>query len=283
VIGHRLHRLVCPCCCTSTCAPLASELEATRYGHRLSALVSLLGSAFPLSFSNTQALLDQLLGVEISIGAIAAIELLGSTFSGIVVSVRFSAYNHFPLEQRQLCWAYLIRDLTAIRGRQGVSGEIGAQVLALQQQLYRFAEPSGYDQWQQWKSGTIDWPQLQQGRRQIHQSFEATLQRVVVLGFERGERTPWAKTVHPCRQLLQRIEALWTYLEIQGFEHTNNAAERALRQSMIQRKITARESSPPAAPSGAAACSRSQPSCGIRAGIPGSSWSRPGSPITAVA
>jgi hypothetical protein len=35
--------------------------------------VGLLGSAFPLSFSKTQALLNQLLGVEISRGAIATI------------------------------------------------------------------------------------------------------------------------------------------------------------------------------------------------------------------
>jgi hypothetical protein len=35
--------------------------------------VGLLGSAFPLSFSKTQALLDQLLGIEISRGAIATI------------------------------------------------------------------------------------------------------------------------------------------------------------------------------------------------------------------
>jgi transposase len=73
VIEHRLHRLVCPCCSTSTCAPLPADVEASRYGPRLSALVGLLGSAFPLSFSKTQALLDQLLGVEISRGAIAAI------------------------------------------------------------------------------------------------------------------------------------------------------------------------------------------------------------------
>jgi transposase len=73
VIEHRLHRLVCPCCSTSTCATLPADVKATRYGPRLSALVGLLGSAFPLSFSKTQALLDQLLGVEISRGAIAAI------------------------------------------------------------------------------------------------------------------------------------------------------------------------------------------------------------------
>jgi transposase len=73
VIEHRLQRLVCPCCSTSTCAERPADVEPSRFGPRLSALVGLLGSAFPLSFSKTQALLDQLLGVEISRGAIAAI------------------------------------------------------------------------------------------------------------------------------------------------------------------------------------------------------------------
>ena len=56
VIEHRLHRLVCPCCSTSTCATLPAEVEASPYGPRLSALVGLLGSAFPLSFSKTQVI-----------------------------------------------------------------------------------------------------------------------------------------------------------------------------------------------------------------------------------
>jgi hypothetical protein len=42
---------------------------------------------------------------------------------------------------------------------------------------------------------------------------------------------------YTCQQLAQRKEALWTFLEIQGIEPTNNAAERAQRQSDIQRKI----------------------------------------------
>ncbi|QPN67089.1 IS66 family transposase [Synechococcus sp. CBW1006] len=208
VIEHRLHRLVCPCCSTSTCASLPADVEASHYGPRLSALVGLLGSAFPLSFSKTQALLQQLVGVEMSRGAIArvrqrlsaaleqpmqealafarvqpvayvdetgaptgnadgnnptgkrgwqwvmvtavvtvfvqglsrsttaAIELLGNAFGGIVVSDRFSAYNHLPTKQRQLCWAHLIRDLTAIAERPGASAEFGAQLLGLQQQLF---------------------------------------------------------------------------------------------------------------------------------------------------
>lgn len=97
-----------PCCCTSTCATLPADVEARRYGPRLSALVGMRGSTFPLTFSKTQALLEQ---------------LLGSRFGGIVVSDRFSAYHHLPIEQRQLCWAQ-------------------------QKQLF--------SQWHQYKSGAID-------------------------------------------------------------------------------------------------------------------------------
>ncbi|NDC14631.1 MAG: hypothetical protein EBZ76_05465 [Synechococcaceae bacterium WB9_2_170] len=156
--------------------------------------------------------------------------LLGSSFGGIVVSDRFSAYNHLPSQQRQLCWAHLIRDLTTIAERTGANAEFGAQLQRLQRQLF--------GHWHRYKDGTIDWPALQQGCRPIRQAFEATLQRVVELGYQRGKRTPWASTVRTCQQLLQRSHALWTFLETRGIEPTNNAAERALRQSVIQRKIS---------------------------------------------
>ncbi|QPN59154.1 IS66 family transposase [Synechococcus sp. CBW1002] len=302
VTEHRLHRLVCPCCSTSTCATLPADVDASSYGPRLSALVGLLGSAFPLSVSKTQALLDQLLGVAISRGAIAAIrqrlsaalaqpmvqaleaarrqpvayvdetgaptgnadggnpsgkrgwqwvmvtpvvtvfvqglsrsaaaamELLGHGFGGIVVSDRFSAYNHLPSQQRQLCWAHLIRDLRAIAERSGASAEVGHQLLELQHQLFGC--------WHRYREGRIDWSGLQHSSRPIRQAFVATLQRVVDLGCNRGERTPWASTVRTCQQLLQRSDALWTFLTTEGIEPTNNAAERALRQSVIQRKIS---------------------------------------------
>lgn len=302
VIEHRLHRLVCPCCSTSNCAMLPADVEASHYGPRLSALVGLLGSAFPLSFSKTQALLQQLVGVEMSRGAIArvrqrlsealaqlmqvalafarvqpvayvdetgaptgnadggnptgkrgwqwvmvtavvtvfvqglsrstaaAIELLGNAFGGIVVSDRFSAYNHLPVMQRQLCWAHLIRDLVAIAERPGASAEFGAKLLGLQQQLF--------GHWHRYKEGKIDWPALQQSCRPIRQAFETTLQQVVELGYQCGERTPWASTVRTCQQLQKVTGGLWTFLEIEGIEPTNNAAERALRQSVIQRKIS---------------------------------------------
>ncbi len=173
----------------------------------------------------------------LSRSAAAAIELLGNSFGGIVVSDRFSAYNHLPLEQRQLCWAHVIRDLTTIAERSGASAQFGAELLILQQELF--------GQWHRYKDGTIDWPTLQQGCRPIRLAFVATLQRVIDLGCQRGEKTPWAKTMRTCHKLLKQKKALWTFLDIQGIEPTNNAAVdevfsagvRALRPSVIQRKI----------------------------------------------
>ena len=64
----------------------------------------------------------------LSRSATAAQELLGHSFAGTVVSDRYSAYNYLPLEQRQICWAHLIRDITAIAERSGVSGETGTNL-----------------------------------------------------------------------------------------------------------------------------------------------------------
>ncbi len=82
--------------------------------------------------------------------------------------------------------------------------------------------------------------------------------------------------------MLQRKEAFLTYLAIQGIEPTNNAAEQALRQSVIQRKVSL-ASGPPAKLTAAAACSRSPPACGNRDGISGSLTSRAELPIIALA
>ena len=153
VMEHRLHRLVCPCCSTSTCAMLPTDVEASRYSPRPSALLRLLGvdisheaiatirerlssaltepTAEALAFARQQPVayvVDEVLREAVgnnptgkrgwqwvmvtpvvtvfrqglSRSTAAAIKLLGSAFGGIVGSDRFSAYNHLPLEQRQL-------------------------------------------------------------------------------------------------------------------------------------------------------------------------------------
>ena len=73
VIEHQLHRLVCPCCRTTTCAEMPVGVESGGFGPQLSALVGLLGGAYQLSQRKVQGLLDQVLGVEVSTGAINTI------------------------------------------------------------------------------------------------------------------------------------------------------------------------------------------------------------------
>ncbi|MFN6338843.1 MAG: hypothetical protein ACK41W_09005 [Cyanobacteriota bacterium] len=71
-------------------------MEARPYGPCLSALVGLLGSAIPLIFSTTRTLLDQLLGVEISRGAIATIRMrlsaaLGQPMAEAIAAARLQS------------------------------------------------------------------------------------------------------------------------------------------------------------------------------------------------
>ncbi len=149
----------------------------------------------------------------------AAIELLGEAFSGIVVSDRFSAYNHLPLEQRQLCWAHVICDLTAIAERTGASAEIGGELLHLQRELF--------EHWHHHKEGAIDWPPLRRWCQPIQLAFEHVLQRVADIDNQEGERTPWAKTVRICRSRLltvtttlrQHGRELWPFLEKEWMAH----------------------------------------------------------------
>ena len=50
-----------------------------------------------------------------------------------------------------------------------------------------------------------------------------------------GEKTPLAKTVRTCRQLLKVEPALWLFVTVAGIEPTNNAAEQAIRPAVLWR------------------------------------------------
>ena len=166
----------------------------------------------------------------LSRSAQVARQLLGDNYGGIVVSDRYSAYSWLPLEQRQLCWAHIKRDLTAIAERSGVSAPVGRDLLELENQLFH--------QWHRWRDGEIDRQELKSLTAPIRQAFESKLQEASDLGFHKGEETPWATTVRTCLQILNLAPALWTFLEHPDVEPTNNAAERALRPAVIHRKLS---------------------------------------------
>lgn len=152
----------------------------------------------------------------------AALEqLLGAPFGGIVGSDRYKAYAHLPLAQRQVCWAHLKRDWQFYRERAGPVGAWGEEGMAQITMLF--------EHWHRFRKGELDRVGLQQAMAPI----QAELRAVV----ERGrDELPWEKARGFCRDLLGVWPALWTFVDVDGVEPTNNAAERALRPAVLWRK-----------------------------------------------
>ncbi|MDJ0571710.1 MAG: IS66 family transposase, partial [Pleurocapsa sp. MO_192.B19] len=157
-------------------------------------------------------------------------ELLGEQFPGILISDCYSAYNWVDVEQRQLCWAHLKRDLTAIAERDGVSQEIGLALLRRENRLFRW--------WHRVRDGTMSREQLLEAAMALRAGFKAELEAAAALPVAPQEKSPLAKTVRTARRLLKVEPALWTFLFVEGVEPTNNLAEQALRAAVIWRRTS---------------------------------------------
>ena len=72
----------------------------------------------------------------------------------------------------------------------------------------------------------------------LRAAVKAELESAINLPIGRTEITPLAKTVRTCEQLLKIEPALWTFVDHQDLEPTNNVAERALRPAVIWRNTS---------------------------------------------
>src|SRR2546425_13183365 len=64
----------------------------------------------------------------------------------------------------------------------------------------------------------------------------SSLRREVERVLEVGSQCGVPKPEGTCRDILQRREALWTFVQVEGVEPTNNTAERAIRPGVLWRK-----------------------------------------------
>ena len=158
--------------------------------------------------------------VRLSRGGQVARELLGETFTGILVTDRWSAYNWYPVRWRQLCWAHLLRDFEAMVDRGGASQAIGEGLKSHAYQMFCW--------WHRVRDGTL--------RRSSFRSYMSPIRREVENLLEAGSRCGVAKTEGTCRDLLKRRQALWTFVHLEGVEPTNNTGERAIRAGVLWRK-----------------------------------------------
>jgi transposase len=147
-------------------------------------------------------------------------ELLGERFWGWLVTDRWSAYTWYPTWRRQLCWAHLLRDIAAMIERDGPSQARGEAWRAQVRQMFHW--------WHRVREGTL-----------AHASFASymrPIRREVERLFEAGQTCGVPKTEAPCRDILKRRQALWTFVRHEGVGPTNNAAERAIRPGVLWRK-----------------------------------------------
>jgi transposase len=74
--------------------------------------------------------------IDRSRGGAVVDALLGSAFTGVVGSDRWSAYSRFPAERRALCWAHLKRAFQGLVDRGGDAEPIGRWGLAEIERLF---------------------------------------------------------------------------------------------------------------------------------------------------
>ncbi len=146
-------------------------------------------------------------------------ELLGSTYPGVIHCDRARMYWSFGC--LQWCWAHLKRDFQAlIDDPCATQQRLGHDLMKPTKELFAL--------WQKVRDGTLS-------RRTFRQRMQPIRQRVDALML-RGYFN--ALTHNFCKELVEHKEHLWTFIEAEGVEPTNNAAERALRHAVIWRKLS---------------------------------------------
>jgi transposase len=286
IIEYQCHRVVCPECGGSTRAPLPAE-AAGQFGPQLTALIAYLTVVCRMPRRVVEALLAQVLGIQISLGstqkcweeasqAVAApcgeleqhlkdepglnidetgwrtngakrylwafvaaryvvytvaatrgsevlVRLLGAVFQGILCSDRFSAYLKYHSGKAQFCWAHLKRNLLGIVAftKSSAVERFCRDALAEHAKLFRL--------WHKFRGGRID-------RRQLLLRSLPIQKRIFALaGRHLDSRNREVRNL--ATTLFEHNQRLFSFVEHQGVEPTNNRAERALRTGVQWRKI----------------------------------------------
>ena len=286
IVEYQCHRVVCPECGGSTRAALPAEASG-QFGPHLTALIAYLTVVCRMPRRVVEALLAQVLGIEISLGStqkcweeasqavaspcqeleqhlkeepvlnidetgwrtngakrylwafvaarylvytVAAtrgsevlVRLLGAVFRGILCSDRFSAYLKYHHGRAQFCWAHLKRNLLGIVEftKSSAVERFCRDALAEHAKLFRL--------WHKFRGGRID-------RRQLLLRSLPIQKRIFALA-ERHLDSRNREVRNLATALFEHTERLFSFVEHEGVEPTNNSAERALRTGVQWRKI----------------------------------------------
>jgi len=160
--------------------------------------------------------------IAASRGAKVLKDILGETYNGILCSDRYSAYKAFHNGLRQFCWAHIIRDIKgikhacrspdAVRFSKWMLSEIG-RMFAL---------------WHAFKDGHLDRETLVLRSIPIRSRMSKCLQQYCASSDYDVRKA--------AKSLMKHWNGLFTFLQYEGVEPTNNSAERGIRPAVQWRK-----------------------------------------------
>lgn len=286
-------KLVCPCCQKGTRAEVRSE-HAHEIGERLTAVVSYLISARKMTRRDVRATLQDLFGVDISVGSVqkaweetadaveasyteleealatepvlnsdetgsrtngdkrwvwalcsswfvfyhiacsrgveVLVELLGDAFAGILCSDRCPTYLSYHRGLAQFCWAHLQRTLKGIGEFASTADAVhfARDMLSAVKRLFGL--------WYQFCGEAGIGKRLLTRTELIQQSVP--IQKRICRLAEKYLDSDDREVRNLARAFYLHWDKLFTFIEHEGVEPTNNVSERAMRLFVLIRKIT---------------------------------------------
>jgi transposase len=148
-------------------------------------------------------------------------ELLGDHFAGVVTCDRAKMY--WCVERLQWCWAHLKRDFQALIDSDD------RQVKRLGHDLMRPTRKL-FAAWARYRDGTL----TRVGMKRLMQPIRAEIEGLLLRGAFSGNE----RLLGMCNELYDHRQWLWTFLDHEDVEPTNNGSERALRHAVIWRKLS---------------------------------------------
>lgn len=140
---------------------------------------------------------------------------------GVLITDRGSQFGFWAIEQRQICWAHLIRKYVAFAEHTDPrAAQLGENLVLLAQTLLA--------EWHNVRDGTKSRTEFQDFVARLRPIFEGHLARGVDLRL--------AGVSGSCANMMQHAEALWTFAYLAAVEPTNNHAERELRRFVMWRR-----------------------------------------------
>ena len=153
-------------------------------------------------------------------GSRATLEPLFGALRGILVSDRAKALGFWAMEHRQICWAHLLRKFVSFSERAGPSATFGRDLLNYTGILFEY--------WHDYKAGKLDRATFRAWMGPVRAQVEDLLARAAASHIDRLSGS--------CADMLTYKAALWTFVDRDDVEPTNNHAERELRAFVLWRK-----------------------------------------------